>query len=302
MLRTMIAIGEFCDRRALAALSPFRLSGPLLGLAGVVGCAQAFNYSEAGPRFADAEVVAPPRRSVRIVTFNTHFAERVDQQIELFQSDSDLRAADVVALQEMDEQSVARIATILGFNYVYYPATFHPSAGKNFGNALLARWPIDDDQKIVLPHLGGRHHTQRAAVEGTVRIGDQRVRVFVVHLGTLLEIGFHGQEEQAEAVLQAADTSSYPVIIAGDLNSHRTGKVFERAGFEWPTKSLGRTYSLFDFDHILIRGLEVASGSPAGIVPDPGHTSDHRPVWAELTLPTSVLVQDEGAALQSGVP
>jgi endonuclease/exonuclease/phosphatase (EEP) superfamily protein YafD len=99
----------------------------------------------------------------------------------------------------------------------------------------------------------------------------------------LTEVGFGGQADQARAVLADADTSSLPVIIAGDLNSHRTGEVFEQEAFDWPTKGLGRTYAYFDFDHIFLRGRDLEWNS-AGIVPDSLHTSDHRPVWAKVTV------------------
>ncbi len=252
-------------------------------LIGLAGCAKGINYPADGPRFSGVAPVAAPQTTLRIVTFNTHFAEKVGEQIDLFRADADLRQADVVVLQEMDDASVARIAEALGFNYVYYPATFHPVSKANFGNAILARWPIEDDRKILLPHVAGSRKTQREAVVGTVRIGDQRIRVYAVHFGTLVEVGFGGQADQARAVAADADTSSIPVIVAGDLNSHRAGEVFEQQGFAWPTKSLGRTYARFDFDHIFLRGGDLAWSS-AGIVRDSLHTSDHRPVWAKVTV------------------
>jgi len=255
----------------------------LASLVGLAACATAVNYPADGPRFSGVAPAAAPESTLRVVTFNTHFAGKVEEQIDLFRSDAELSQADVVVLQEMDDANVARIADALGFNYVYYPATLHPKSKANFGNAILARWPIEDDRKILLPHVAGTTKEQREAVVGTVQIGSQAIRVYAVHFGTLFEVGFGGQEEQARAVVADADTSSIPVIIAGDLNSHRAGHVFENGGFTWPTKSLGRTYALFDFDHIFVRGADLQWIS-AGIVRDSAGTSDHRPVWAKLTV------------------
>ena len=261
----------------------------LASLIALASCATAVNYPAEGPRFSGVAPTAAPQDTLRIVTFNTHFARKIEEQIELFRSDPELSQADVVVLQEMDDANVARIAEALGLNYVYYPAALHPKSKTNFGNAILARWPIEDDRKILLPHIAGTTKEQREAVVGTLRIGSQAIRVYAVHFGTLFEVGFGGQEEQARAVMADADTSSIPVIIAGDLNSHRTGRVFAQEGFTWPTRSLGRTYSLFDFDHIFLRGTGLQWIS-AGIVRDSAATSDHRPVWAKVT------VVPEGAA------
>lgn len=255
----------------------------LASLVGLAACATAVNYPADGPRFSGVAPAAAPQSTLRVVTFNTHFAGKVEEQIDLFRSDAELSQADVVVLQEMDDANVARIADALGFNYVYYPATLHPKSKANFGNAILARWPIEDDRKILLPHVAGTTKEQREAVVGTVRIGSQAIRVYAVHFGTLFEVGFGGQEEQARAVVADADTSSIPVIIAGDLNSHRAGHVFENGGFTWPTKGLGRTYAYFDFDHIFLRGPGLAWSS-VGIVRDTLGTSDHRPVWAKVTV------------------
>jgi endonuclease/exonuclease/phosphatase family metal-dependent hydrolase len=126
-------------------------------------------------------------------------------------------------------------------------------------------------------------------VAGTVRISGRRVRVYAVHLGTLIDIGPSGQEDQARAILRDADTSSIPVIIAGDLNSVQAGKVFEHGGYAWPTKGLGHTYALFDFDHIFVRGLPVPASFTAGIVRDSLNVSDHRPVWAVVALGAPVV-------------
>jgi len=125
-----------------------RDAGPLTlaFLIGLTGCAKGLNYPADGPRFSGIAPASAPQTTLRIVTFNTHFAGKVEEQIKLFRSDPELSQADVVVLQEMDEANVARIAEALGLNYVYYPATFHPVTKANFGNAILARWPIEDDR------------------------------------------------------------------------------------------------------------------------------------------------------------
>jgi endonuclease/exonuclease/phosphatase family metal-dependent hydrolase len=90
--------------------------------------------------------------TLRIVSFNIEFGVHVDSAIGLLTSDPALRAADVILLQEMDGEGTERVADALGFWYVYFPAIYHLRTHREFGNAVLSRWPIVEDRKILLPH------------------------------------------------------------------------------------------------------------------------------------------------------
>ena len=108
-------------------LGTFALGAALLS----TGCGKAVNLMNAdGPQFlgnyAPADTSARPRSApIRVVTFNIKEAKEIDRAIAVLESDS-LRGADVVALQEMDESGVDRIARALRLNYAYYPAVIHP--------------------------------------------------------------------------------------------------------------------------------------------------------------------------------
>src|SRR4029450_10026861 len=104
--------------------------------------------------------------ALRVVTFNLKFAREVDRAIELFQRDPELSQADVVALQEMDAPGVDRLAQALGYDYVYYPAAFHPTPGKDFGNAILVRGRILADHKLMLPYPSRSRGLRRIAGAG----------------------------------------------------------------------------------------------------------------------------------------
>ena len=73
-------------------------------------------------------------------------------------------------VQEMYEDAVREVAARLGTGYVYYAATFHPRLKRHVGNAILSRWPITDDRKLVLPHDARFIGTGRAAVIATVTV------------------------------------------------------------------------------------------------------------------------------------
>ena len=160
----------------------------------------------------------------------------------------------------------------------------HPADDRNFGNAILSPWPIEDDAKLVLPHPGRFRKMQRIAVAATVRVwGELPVRVFSVHLETPVGLGPGAKRDQARAVVESA--AGYPrVLVAGDFNGHGfIEKVFPPAGFLWLTRERRGTRS---------RASPGTTSSPAGCgppaapasgtVPNDLKVSDHLPVWAEL--------------------
>ena len=248
------------------------------------GCAHARNYLGEGPRYAGSFRVADADPPFRVVSFNVKFSRHPERAVALFRDHPQLAAADVVALQEMNEDGVELMARELGFDYVYYPSAVHPSADGNFGNAILSRWPILEDRKLPLPHRSRWRKLQRAACVAVIEAGAQRVRVYSVHLETPFGISRKQREDQARAIVDDAAGSPDPVVVAGDFNSRWIGDAFVEASFDWPTRELGGTLRWFSWDHVFVRGLANVP-SAAGIARDTRRASDHRPVWAELALP-----------------
>jgi endonuclease/exonuclease/phosphatase family metal-dependent hydrolase len=218
-----------------------------------------------------------------VVSFNIAFAREVDSAIALLTSEPALRGADVILLQEMDEKATARIADALGLGYVYYPAVLSFRTHRAFGNAVLSRWPIGDDAKIVLPHVSRFGRTQRTATAVTIRVGSRPVRVYSTHLGTMSDVTPASRQEQLQAIL--ADARRYPrVVIGGDMNDEGIGRVAREMGYGWPTQHGPSTHRLGRLDHIFIRGLASPSSGATGTVLDAHGSSDHLPVWAVATL------------------
>jgi endonuclease/exonuclease/phosphatase family metal-dependent hydrolase len=261
---------------------------PVLATALIAGCSgAAYNYVlPEGPRYAGAVVradTATPDDTLDVVSFNIAWARGIDSALVVLRTDSVARAADIILLQEMDAPSTARVAGALGMNYVYYPATLHPKTKRDFGNAVLSRWPIVADAKIVLPHIARVRNTQRSATAATVRVGDTDVRVYSAHLGTLAEIGFGARRDQLRTILADAEQHER-VVLGGDMNEPWLGGVARDGGFEWPTKEGPRTAVVGRVDHIFLRGLNAAA---AGTVTDNRGASDHRPVWVRAILSAS---------------
>ena len=247
-------------------------------------CANVVNYTDpAGPRFADQAQPAAEPSALKVVTFNIRYAREIDSAIAVLMQDPALHDADVIALQEMDEDGVRRIAGALGMSYVYYPAVHHPVDKKDFGPALLARWPIEDDRKVILPHLSLSRHAQRVAVTGRVNIGGEMVQLYAVHLANSLEVSYAGQKDQLDALLNDADSVGLPVIIAGDFNSYEVAGEALSRGYSWPTSGVVASHHGLRLDHVLYRGLGTAPDS-ADVVHDVRGASDHHPVWAMVPV------------------
>ena len=102
-----------------------RWLGLAVGLLSSLACATARNYLDpTGPayetRFGEVHDVEP---ALRIVTFNIEHGQRVPQAIAGLSRHPELRAADVILLQEMTADGVEAIARALSLNAVYCPAS-----------------------------------------------------------------------------------------------------------------------------------------------------------------------------------
>ena len=267
-----------------------------LGLALTSACRTGRDYPDPlGPRY----VGGPPRDTttgphgrrpdapgipLRIVSFNIAFARRIDAAIALLTTDESLRGADVILLQEMDAVATKRIADALAMGYVYYPAIYHRRARRDFGNAILSRWPILEDAKLILPHVSRYARTHRGATAATLSVNGTRVRVYSTHLATIADLSARRRRDQLRAIV--ADAAPYPlVVIGGDLNDANVGRVAkEEAGYAWPTQRGPRTTRFGRWDHVFFKGLRSPDSAAAGMVRS-RDVSDHHPIWAVGLLP-----------------
>ncbi|HSG50444.1 MAG TPA: endonuclease/exonuclease/phosphatase family protein [Longimicrobiales bacterium] len=272
-------------RAAQAAISSWLL-------AGAVACATTQPYLDpTGPRHAGvptATASAPssvdglPERgtgplTLQVASFNIQEGREIDGALDVILGNPGLAEADFILLQEMDPRGTERIAAALGMAWVYYPAGLRD--GRGWGNAVLSRWPLEEDEKIVLPHQAWLGGTRRIATAVTARVGDVRVRVYSVHLATPLNQSRGDREDQLRTVLEDAAPYAH-VIIGGDLNSGSLAEVALGEGYQWPTREGPRTVWFSRVDHVLYKGLVPTWFGGAGTVTDNGGASDHLPVWA----------------------
>jgi endonuclease/exonuclease/phosphatase family metal-dependent hydrolase len=264
-----------------------RIVAPLVLALALGGCRTAANYPAGGPRYVSpvrAEAAPGGGDTLRVVSFNIQYAKQIDSALVVFATDTALRRPDIVLLQEMDSAGTQRIADALGMGYVYYPASHRYATKRDFGNAILTRWPIVGDAKILLPHKGVFGGSQRIATAATLRIRGTTVRVYSVHLGTMINALPGARRQQLRTVL--ADADSFPrVIIGGDMNSHGVGKVARERGYAWPTDKGAKTTWLDRWDHVFVKGLAVPATGASGTITNIHHASDHKAVWARVVVP-----------------
>lgn len=239
-----------------------------------------------GPRYAGApvQISEPAPRHVpdmQVASFNVEFGLEIDRALEVIREDPGLRDAEVLLLQEMDSEGTEEIAHALGMEWVYYPASIRD--GREFGNAVLSRWPIVHDEKLILPHLAVYGKTQRTATVATLDVDGVPVRVYSVHLATPVNQLLEARKQQMESVLADAEGHPY-VIIGGDMNSNSIPELAQDQGYLWPTREGPRTTWFARVDHIVFKGLAPHWTGSSGTTLDTRGASDHRPVWARGRL------------------
>lgn len=259
----------------------------------VTACNGMTNYEdESGPLF-DGEYAPAPDTfdgTLKVVSWNIKFAEQIDTAIEMLQTTPELQNADILLLQEMDETGVETIAQTLGLNYVYYPASVHTHHDKNFGNAVLSKWPLAEPGKLLLPYQNPKNQQRRIAVRAVAQVGALPVAAYSIHTETVWLPG-PMRREQILSLVDGLPADPAHVVIGGDFNTITEGAItnldelLTGADLVRVSAGAGPTVSAggldFTFDHVYARDFLVLQ---TGVVTDTS-ASDHAPVWVDLSLP-----------------
>jgi endonuclease/exonuclease/phosphatase family metal-dependent hydrolase len=159
---------------------------------------------------------------------------------------------------------------------------FREAEPGSWGIAVLSRLPVLGTRVLPLPRLR-RDRASRAVVTLEVEFGGRRLGVAGTHMSHFS----HGSALHFRAVARMLDEvfgGDEPVLFAGDMNLW--GPPIRAFLGQWRRAVKGKTWPAWrphsQLDHLLVRGLSVAG---AGVWPESG--SDHRPVWARLSLPPS---------------
>ena len=154
------------------------------------------------------------------------------------------------------------------------------------GVSIVSRHPVEDVTRIDLPWKECLWRP-RLAIAGTINIGDKNIRLVNVHVDPHAASG--GQLEQLEVIAQHAAGFVGPAIILGDFNTlskqkcSDTRQFMEQHGYTTPLVTGTPTWRgaglRLHADWIFTRGLNVERFGVA----KPLGSSDHWPIWAEIT-------------------
>lgn len=242
-----------------------------------------------GPKYTGQYALQqkPAKATITVVSYNIKFAKKIPEAIDDLSEIDVLKDADIILLQEMDPGGTEAIARALRYNYVYYPASVHKT-GKDFGNAILSRWPINSPRKIILPHES-MNKQRRIAVEGTIDMAGTDIMVYSVHTETA-KMSREKRIDQTDHLVQNIPTAAVAkyVVVGGDFNTwtergsvEATDRVFTTKNLERATKEIGATASfIFKFDHIYTRNMTVTAKNKS----EEATASDHKPIWVKLTF------------------
>ena len=265
----------------------------------MVSCGPLRNYNDPNEPFYEGHYAGEPPiigETIKVVSWNLGFAEKIESIITTLANVDDLKEADILLLQEMDEDGVELLAQTLGYNYVYYPASVHRRHNKNFGNAVLTKWAIKGHEKIILPDPGSGNKHTRNAVKAKIIIADQEVIAYSAHFETFWIMQPKNQRQVAFLADQV-DKGDEIVYLGGDFNSLTKGSVayleerFDQEGLQRLSVNTGHTFEYkgvkLTLDHIFASGEEefeagIWRGSDA---------SDHFPIWTRILFPVDHLNQ-----------
>ena len=183
-------------------------------------------------------------RAFRIATYNIHKGRSMDGRVRIERILRVLREveADIVTLQEVtnhqerrpEEHQACYLAEQLGYFYSVGETRKHREAA--YGNVTLSRWKFEAVSHINLS-VAGRE--PRGALRTDIRVGNELLHIFNVHLGTAV------RERRTQArlidqhLLKALDVSGHRIVM-GDFNDWNHGLVSKTLASEFHLTDLAQ--------------------------------------------------------------
>lgn len=246
------------------------------------------------------------KESLRVVSYNVHFGKNTKEIAKVFTHDGNLSKADIILFQEIEfhqAEKIARaevIAKHLGFNFAYEPARKLKGEATH-GLATLSRWPIKNAKTIRLPKNKIFFKTQqRIALITKISVKGKQIIICNIHLDTRLNP--NKRIIQLNACLKRLKPLGHNIIIAGDFNTipfRSVGGLFPvlysnqskhlhnhmlKNGFKYFCEPFSYTMKRgplrMRLDHIYSSNLPILGCG----VEEKIKVSDHKPIWADLSL------------------
>lgn len=241
------------------------------------------------------------KSSLRVLCYNIHYGQGNDGVYDLERLAEVIRAVkpDLVALQEVDVMvrrsgkvhQAAKLGELCGLKS-YYGPTQHYQGGL-YGNAVLTNLPVLDVLIHPLPYTEATPELTtypRAAIAVTVEGPDGKpLRFISTHFQHNVE---SDRVDQAHAIneLFAAEGDTLPTILTGDMNATPDAEPVGVLLTKWknaideaaaPTVPSQNPTSRIDY--IFYRSAAQFRVEETRVI-DEAMASDHRPVFAVLTL------------------
>jgi endonuclease/exonuclease/phosphatase family metal-dependent hydrolase len=225
--------------------------------------------------------------TVRVMTWNIHGGMGPDGLHDLDRMLALVRLADpdILALQEVDsrrrqgaEHPLAMLKRMLGHHGIAAAAIVTPDG--DYGQLLLSRWPMTDEQvhDISVP---GRE--PRRAITAIIDAPPGRMFVLATHLG----LKFVERRRQCSQLSMLLDRHDMTTVAMGDFNDWMwPGSVQNALARKLPGRTQHRTFParfpLLKLDRIYCRPAHALVASE--VYPAGGDISDHLPVAADIRL------------------
>lgn len=228
-----------------------------------------------------------------VVTWNIQYGIAIDAAIAEIRASPELSRFDVLLLQEMDGAGTQAIAHALDADHAFASRRPHANTGRDFGNAVVTRWPIVDRSQIDLPHAAPIRGHERHATFARVDVDGTTVGCYSVHTEVPLLPLARRRQQFAHLAADIRDGSADRVVIGGDFNTmtarglRALDTALDEAGIHRVSRDVGPTYRRsavsMRLDHLFAAGLRpVRSGSVETAA------SDHAPLWVDLeTIPAT---------------
>ena len=239
---------------------------------------------------------APAPTTLRVMTYNIHHGEGLDQRLDLQRIAKlilDARA-DIVGLQEVDRgcertqkrDLPAELAKLTGMR-VHFEKNI-PYQGGEYGNAVLTKFPIKSARNTHYQML--RPGEQRGVLQLVLEVHGRDVLFLNTHLDYRPDDSERLKNvDELKQIVAAAGTM--PVILCGDFNATPESRTVEKLrafltdswtivgkgdGFTIPVKKPAKR-----IDYIWVSRETI---TPKSIEVLHSEASDHLPVIAELRL------------------
>ena len=166
----------------------------------------------------------PRVNSLKVLTYNIHHGAPPDKatddiQLENIAAVIQKQNPDLVALQEVDSMTARapideakELARLTGMHYYFSKAIAYQ--GGSYGDAILSKYPISDQQTLSLPMPDP---TGEGRAVGIIRCKIPS-GIEIAFASTHLDIESN-REAQVKALNTLSKNSTYPLILAGDLNA-----------------------------------------------------------------------------------